>query len=208
VHLEDGTDIQDVEHVFLGTGYGVTIPFVRVQDDSDHEKLKKLCDPAMRPRRVPSLHRYILYAHNPTLAFLGGVVSSTPFIFGDLNSTWLALAWSNPDLIQYPGTPQARLEGEQARLETIKSLRESTENPTSLLAYHILGPDELVLARTLRAEVLRVKPELGEGDDKLIEWSDSMWQEKEAMFGLKEEVLKRTQEAARTQREAENKTYT
>ena len=42
--------------------------------------------------------------------------------------------------------------------------------------------------------MLRARPELGEGDEKLIEWSDAMWDEKEAMFGLKEEVLKRTQE--------------
>jgi hypothetical protein len=42
--------------------------------------------------------------------------------------------------------------------------------------------------------VLRARPEFGEGEDKLIEWSDAMWDEKEAMFGLRGEVLKRTQE--------------
>ena len=72
-----------------------------------------------------------------------------PFIFNDLCSTWLALAWSKPDVIRYPDTPQARLESERARLEAIKSLRESTENPTSLLAFHILGPEELPFARIL-----------------------------------------------------------
>ena len=94
-------------------------------------------------------------------------------------------------------SPQARLESERARLEAIKPLRESTENPTSLLAFHILGPEELPFARILREEVLLAGPEFGEGDNKLIEWSDSMWGEKEAMFGLKEETLKRTQEVAR-----------
>jgi hypothetical protein len=204
LHLEDGTEIPDIEHIFLGTGYAYAVPFIRVLDTKDKQTLKQLCDPSMRPRRVPSLHRHILYAHNPTLAFLGGVVASTPFILGDLTSTWLALAWSSPDSIQYPETPQARLETEQARLEAIKSLRESMENPTSLLAYHVLGPEELPYARMLREEVLRVKPELGEGANKLIDWSDSMWAQKEAMFGLKEDVLKRTQGAVREQGEAEN----
>lgn len=203
LHLEDGTEIPDIDHVFLGTGYAYAVPFVRVLDANDKQTLKQLCDPSMRPRRVPSLHRHILYAHNPTLAFLGGVVSATPFILGDLTSTWLALAWSGS--IQYPDTPQTRLETEQVRLKTIKSLRESMENPTSLLAYHILGPEELPYARTLREEVLRVKPDLGEGENELIEWSDSMWDVKEAMFALKEEVLKRTQKTARVQGGVEEK---
>jgi hypothetical protein len=206
LHLEDGTEIPDIEHVFLGTGYAYAVPFVRVLDENDQKTLKQLCDPSMRPRRVPSLHRHILYAYNPTLAFLGGVVSATPFILGDLTSTWLALAWSNPSAIKYPDTPQACLETEQTRLETIKSLRKSMENPTSLLAYHILGPEELPYARALREEVLRIKPELGEGENKLIEWSDSMWDAKEAMFALKAEALKRTQEIARAQGVVENKT--
>ena len=197
LHLQDRTEIPNIEYVFLGTGYKWTVPFVRVLDGSDEQTLKHLCDPSVRPHRVPSLHRQILYAYNPTLAFVGGTVSSTPFIFNDLCSTWLALAWSKPDVIRYPDTPQARLESEQARLEAIKSLRESTENPTSLLAFHILGPEELPFARILREEVLLARPEFGEGENKLIEWSDSMWGEKEAMFGLKEETLKRTQEVAR-----------
>jgi hypothetical protein len=151
LHLEDGTEIPDVEHVFLGTGYAWTVPFVHVLGDDDKQILKRLCDPSIRPRRVPSLHRYILYAYNPTLAFLGGMVSTTPFIFADLTSTWLALAWSNPGSIPYPSTPQARLETEQARLEAIKSLIEKTENPTSFLAYHILRPEEFFsFARILR----------------------------------------------------------
>ena len=45
--------------------------------------------------------------------------------------------------------------------------------------------------------MLRARPEFGEGDDKLIEWSDALWDEKEAMFGLRREVLKRTQEVTR-----------
>ena len=181
--------------MFLGTGYAYAVPFIRVLDTNDKQTLKQLCDPAMQPRRVPSLHRHILYAYNPTLAFLNGVVSATPFILGDLASTWLALAWSDPDAIKYPETPEGRLETEQARLAAIKALRESTENPSSLLVYHVLGPEELLFARMLREDVLRVKPELGEGDDKLIEWNDSMWAKKEGMFGLKEEVLKRIREA-------------
>jgi hypothetical protein len=52
----------------------------------------------------------------------------------------------------------------------------------------------MILFSVLKEEVLRARPEFGEGDDKLIEWSDAMWDEKEAMFGLKGEVLKRTQE--------------
>lgn len=188
LHLEDGTEVPDVDNVFFGTGYAYAVPFVHVLDKK--QTLAPLSNPAIKPPRVPSLHRHILYAHNPTLAFLGGVVSATPFVLGDLTSTWLALAWTGP--IKYPETLDARLETERSRLEAVESIRASMENPTSLLAYHILGPEELPYARTFREEVLEARPELKE---ELIEWSDKMWDEKEAMFGLKAEVMKK--EAAR-----------
>lgn len=196
LHLQDGTEIPDVEHVFLGTGYAAAAPFVRVLSASG-DTLAPLTDPSIRPRRIPALHRHILYARNPTLAFLGGVVSAIPFVLGDLTSTWLALAWAQgPQSIAYPDTPDGRLESEQVRLEAIATIRASMENPTSLIAYHVLGPEELPYARALREEVLKVRPEFGEGqpEARLIEWSDEMWAEKEGMFGLKADILNKQAE--------------
>jgi len=39
----------------------------------------------------PALHLLTLYAHNPTLAFIGATISFIP-ILADLTSTWIALA--------------------------------------------------------------------------------------------------------------------
>lgn len=189
VHLEDGTQIDDVEHVFLGTGYAPLAPLVRVLSSSG--SLEPLTDSTVSPPRVPRLHRHILYAPNPTLAFLGGVVAAIPFTLSDLTSTWLALAWSPSSGLTYPATVEERLESEKARLEAIETLRKSIENPTSLIAYHVLGPEELPYARGLREEVISVKPEL---EKTLIEWSDTMWDEKEGMFGTKAEILKKQSE--------------
>lgn len=82
------------------------------------------------------------------------------------------------------------------RLEAIATIRASMENPTSLIAYHVLGPEELPYARALREEVLKVRPEFGEGqpEARLIEWSDEMWAEKEGMFGLKADILNKQAE--------------
>jgi len=80
------------------------------------------------------------------------------------------------------------------------------ENLTSLLAYHILGPEELVYARELWEDVEKVRGNLvapgsgladgnergsegkeaggqGEGEG-LIQWTGEIW-EKEGMFGLR-----------------------
>jgi len=43
------------------------------------------------PSRIPALHLLTLYAHNPTLAFIGATISFIP-ILADLTSTWIALA--------------------------------------------------------------------------------------------------------------------
>ena len=242
LHLTDGTLIPDIDHVFFGTGYACHAPFVRVlsplSPSSTQRTLAPLCstttttkDPTFGPG--PSLHRHILYAPNPTLAFLGGIVSATPFILGDLASTWVALFWSPPSLppplpappqsdspntnsnsdlptnnphpqtIPFPPTLPERLTYSQMCTTQIAALCESMgDTPTSLLAYHILGPEELVYARELWGDVGRVRPDLvepsrngdGEGDGKgdgLMEWMEEMWDEKEGMFGLKETVLKR-----------------
>jgi hypothetical protein len=38
--------------------------------------------------RIPSLHLQILYAHNPTLAFIGATISVIPFLLADLAPGW------------------------------------------------------------------------------------------------------------------------
>jgi len=231
LHLTDGTSIPNIDYVFFGTGYAYYIPFIRIlSPDNPSRTLHPLCPTPPTPKTgistppVPSLHRYILYAPNPTLAFLGGVVSATPFILGDLASTWVALFWCPPSplfgsgtpdeskakTIPFPSTFADRLISEQTRLKTVASILASVTTPTtsedpstapppptSLIAYHILGPEELEYARGLWVDVGLVRPDYlagakGTGDgDGLVEWTDEMWAEKEAMFALKDVVLRR-----------------
>jgi hypothetical protein len=65
----------------------------------------------MASSRIPSLHLQILYAHNPTLAFIGATISFIPFLLADLTSTWLGLAWSGT--IAIPATAEERLDYER-----------------------------------------------------------------------------------------------
>lgn len=188
IHLEDGTEVTDIDHVFLGTGYQMLAKFVHILDE-ETGKLKPLCDPPTKPPRIPDLHRYILYAPNPTLAFQGVVASAIPFTLGDLSSTWLALAWTST--LAYPTEMSALLACEKARLDQVEAIRGSMENPTSLIVYHILGPEELPYAKSLWEDVVKVRPELG---SVLQEWNDEMWGEKEGMFGLRAEVMKKEAE--------------
>ena len=72
--------------------------------------LTPLTSRTMASSRIPSLHLQILYAHNPTLAFIGAIISFIPFLLADLTSTWLGLAWSGT--IAIPVTAEERLDYE------------------------------------------------------------------------------------------------
>src|SRR5204863_7181862 len=130
LHLQDGSEIADVDEVWVGTGYGWTLPFVRVlkaegggggggggEGGPHRRRLSPLTPPSLNLSRIPSFHRFIPYAPNPPSACVGQVMSFTPFILADVSSTWLALAWSGE--LPYPSSIEGRLAFERERLAQI-----------------------------------------------------------------------------------------
>jgi len=190
--LSDGTVISDIDLIIFGTGHRPCPSFLHVLKQGEEgntnpttRHLVPLVSPSIKPYRVPSVHRHILYAYNPTLAFVGLPMSFTPFTTADVSSTWLALAWSSR--LPYPETAQARLEFENKKLESLQDILKNTENPTSFIAYSVLASDEQGYASGLREEVVKASPEL---DDVLPIWSDEKTKEREAMYPLKLEALR------------------
>ncbi|KAJ7751560.1 hypothetical protein DFH07DRAFT_774805 [Mycena maculata] len=201
-HLTDGTTLPALDAVLFGTGYRPFPDFVRVLRHNvtndgngiDNGVLAPLVTPTTSPVRVPFLHRYTLYAPNPSLALVGTAFASyTPFTLADVCSTWLALAWSGA--LAYPTSLRTLLAFEDERLAAVEAARvemESTDRggASALVAYGVLGPFEEAYAGALRAEVVRARPEL---DGVLPVWSPERTAVREAMFDLKRRAL----EAAR-----------
>ncbi|KAK7017709.1 thiol-specific monooxygenase [Favolaschia claudopus] len=218
-------------------------------------RLYPLTTPHTSPPRIPALYSHILYAFNPTLAFVGAVMSYTPFVVGDLVGWWLSLVWQGR--IAIPATIEGRLEGERGRVERVSGMRGAAgdlvdkttssgsrmdgrgeveeshgngrekeneeveaEEASSLLAYHILGKEELGYARGLRGEILAAVGWGGEKEDSQREeeleggeeledrkekekawaaslptWSDEEWARREGMYERKWEWLRREAEA-------------
>ncbi|KAH9475741.1 Calcium/calmodulin-dependent protein kinase [Psilocybe cubensis] len=184
VLLADGTLITDLDVVFVGTGYRPLPSFVHVLGKSG-PKLSPIASEETLPQTVPSLHRHILYAYNPSLAFIGVPVVYTPFIIADIASTWLALAWRGET--PYPDTPEGRLTYEKERLLSVETLRKETENPSSYLVYNVLCPVEQEYASQIREDIVDARPEL---DRILPRWSDEQVAVREGMYGRKLEALK------------------
>lgn len=65
VALEDGTEIHNVDHIILGTGYSWTMHF--------------LPDMKIRNNRVPGLYMHVFNRPDPTLAFVGAVAAGFTF---------------------------------------------------------------------------------------------------------------------------------
>lgn len=188
VHLQDGK-IEDVDYVLFGTGYYPDVPYLQVLEPSASSKgsarqVVPLTEHIIQPARIPSLYRQILYAHNPSLAFIGATISFIPFIFSDLTSTWLALVWSGR--IEIPAAIEERLQDEQIRLENLHRLRSETDNPSDLISFHFLGRYELPYAKVARAEVVKAKPELGA---VLPKWDDEQDNRRFGMYATKLDSL-------------------
>ena len=190
--LNDGTVISDIDIVIFGTGYRPYPSFVHVlnrNEDVTSQHITPLASLSIKPYRVPSVHRHILYAYNPTLAFVGLPMSFTPFTIADVTSTWLALAWSRPNSNHppiYPETVTDRLQFEQERVKTIEEWLSMTENPTCFLSYNVLALGEQNYAAGLRKDVVDRRPRL---DSVLPVWSDEKTKEREAMYPLRLQVL-------------------
>jgi hypothetical protein len=188
VHLVDGTIIGDIDAVLLGTGYRPYPDFIQVLDifsNAEVQKLVPLVSPSTTPPRIPSLHRHILYAHNPSLAFINATMTFTPFTLADVGSTWLTLAWTGK--VPYPDTVQGRLAFESERIKIIEQRKEeSGDNPTAFLTYMVLGPDEQVYAQGLKDDIVEAREDL---KHVLAEWSDEKIRLREAMWCTKLEAL-------------------
>jgi hypothetical protein len=115
VYLCDGSEIWGIDEVWIATGYGWSVPFIHVletaNDRKDPLRLKPLTPATLNLSGIPSLHRFILYVANPTLAFISHVMCYTPFILADVASTWLTLDWQGE--ITYPTTLDGQLTFEQ-----------------------------------------------------------------------------------------------
>ncbi|KAH9475734.1 Thiol-specific monooxygenase [Psilocybe cubensis] len=187
-HLSDGTVITDLDVVHIGTGYKIMPSFVYVLEESKGT-LAPIANHDTKPHRVPSLHRLILYAHNPSLAFIGAPMSYTPFTIADVASTWLTLAWTGE--ASYPDTVDGRLAFERERMAAIDQWRNQIENPSALMVYNVLGHGEQEYARSLKEDIVKARPEL---HDALPEWNDERTALREAMHRTKLEALKYAKE--------------
>ncbi|KAF8189484.1 hypothetical protein K438DRAFT_1763696 [Mycena galopus ATCC 62051] len=204
-HLTNGAVIRDLDGVLFGTGYRPFPDFVRVFD-VDARTLIPFVTASTFPPRVPDLYRYILYARNPALAFIGTAVASyTPFTIADISSTWLTLAWT--EAIGYPTTLDGLLKFEAERLAAVETGRKEMEaaslestsgtgktEASALVAYGVLGPFEEEYASGLRTEVVQVRPELGA---VLPVWSPERTAVREAMFDRKRAALELGRERER-----------
>lgn len=201
LQLRDGSVLTNIDTVIVATGYSpAAARFVRVLTPSSSflsavsQTLTPLSSAQTSPPRIPGLYNHILYAANPSLAFIGTILFYTPFTLGDLTSTWLALFFSGR--IAIPDTIGARLEGERARIAKIQRERSVRERAgrevTSFIAYYVLGADEQGYAQGLRDAVVAAAPEYV---NVLPEWNDAEWARREGMYALKWDSLRAARDA-------------
>ncbi|KAF9060048.1 hypothetical protein BDP27DRAFT_1430539 [Rhodocollybia butyracea] len=183
VELKDDTKIEDIDIVFVGSGtYRILDSFISIIPLMSQAR-------APQPRRIPSLHKHILYAYNPTLAFIGTVMPYTPFTIADVSSTWLTLVWSNQ--VPFPPSPEARLLFEKERIQHIERQREieaaeTGREASSLFTYSALGASEEDYAAGLKAAIVAAKPEL---ESVLPEWSEKRRTYRQSMYEVKRQSL-------------------
>ncbi|OAX37673.1 FAD/NAD(P)-binding domain-containing protein [Rhizopogon vinicolor AM-OR11-026] len=182
---QDESTIEDIDIVLFGTGYYPDVPYLRVVHPKSRT-LAPLTSRTITPSRIPSLHLQVLYAHNPTLAFIGGTISFIPFLLADLTSTWLALAWSGT--IPVPRTSEERLVYERDRLDALARQRAETDNPSNLVNFHFLGRDELSYAQGIRNDIIGMRPSSGL-DEVLAKWDDGQDTRRWAMYAAKLDSL-------------------
>ncbi|KAJ6596541.1 hypothetical protein B0H10DRAFT_2327165 [Mycena sp. CBHHK59/15] len=191
LQLLDGSTLMDVDAVIHGTGYSAAAaPFVRVlqppsASSTTPRALTTLTSAHTSPPRIPALYRHILYAPTPTLAVIGAAMSYTPFTLADVASTWLTLFFAGR--LAIPDGVEARLQGERERIAKVQHVRQmgierEGKEASSLVAYHILGPDEQSYAQGLKDDVVAVANEYA---SVLPEWSDAEWQRREGMYERK-----------------------
>ncbi|KAJ3740611.1 hypothetical protein DFH05DRAFT_430614 [Lentinula detonsa] len=193
--LQDHTIIKDIDIVFIGSGYIPNPSFLYVRNLNSPSfslapLMSQISAEAPQPRRIPSLHRHILYAHNPSLAFIGSVMCFTPFTIADVSSMWLTLAWTNE--VEYPSTSKDLLQFEKDRIEDIERRRgieaqETGREASSLFTYSALGSSEEDYAAGLKQEIVSSRPELAK---VLPEWNDERRIWRQTMYPVKYQSLR------------------
>lgn len=181
--LADGRTLHSLDGVQISTGYRPLPTFVHVIPPASRDPIP-IVDEVTVPHRIPALHRLIIHAHAPTLAFIGAAFTFTPFLVADVASTWLALVWNRA--VNVPPTPEGRLAFEAERLAEITAVRKELGDASSLVAYSVLGPAEEVYAQQLRRDIVEVRPDL---DVMLPIWSEERTAQRQAMYKLKYDSL-------------------
>lgn len=93
VSFEDGTHIDHVDHIILGTGYSWTLPFPP--------------ELTIRNNRVTDLYLHIFHEQGPTLAFIGAVAAGFTFKVFEWQSVLVARVFSGKTALP-PITEQKR----------------------------------------------------------------------------------------------------
>lgn len=186
--LTDGTRLEDLDLVEVGTGYRPRPSFVHVLDPETRSTAGPIVHDGVIPYRIPSLHQLILYAHNPSLAFVGTTIAYTPFPIADISSLWLALAWRGE--VAYPATAEGRLVSEQERLRTMEDIRTELGD-SSVYAYNVLRATEETYASGIRKDIVNARPEL---DGILMHWNEERTKHREKMPAVKRQALEWTRE--------------
>ncbi|KAJ7052340.1 hypothetical protein C8F01DRAFT_1170731 [Mycena amicta] len=174
LELSDGELLIDIDAVVLGTGYKAAAAPRRSR-------------PLLPPRRPPpnaSPRSTNTFSMLPTPVSRSSARCSRtpPFTLADVASTYLTLVWRKQIVI--PGALEARLVGEQARIGLVEQMRRETQdsNPSSFVAYHILGAAEQAYAQGLKDAVRAVKREWAE---VLPGWDEEEWRRREGMYERK-----------------------
>ena len=67
VYFEDGTRLENVDHIIFGTGYSWTLPFLPSLAAS------------IRNNRLPNLYQHVFWRDDPTLCFVGAIAAGFTF---------------------------------------------------------------------------------------------------------------------------------
>lgn len=171
------------------------------------------------PNRIPDLYHQCLHSRNPTLSFVGLIISSTPFVSSDLISWFIRSIYDST--LSLPSDPKFRSEYEKQRLELLEERKEKSKPLSESLKkewessiknikraaapkavpfslhYHVLGGgeenDETEYSKNLRDRLIETK-EKKWLDEFLDPWNDEREKDRMGMYGLKyQSLLKRRQ---------------
>ncbi|KAJ8580635.1 hypothetical protein M405DRAFT_886035 [Rhizopogon salebrosus TDB-379] len=118
-----------------------------------------------------------LYAHNPTLAFMGATISFIPFLLADLASTWLYS--HGPEPYPYPKKNTPMSANNQTRLLDI------VQRPITL-HFPLFRTRRTFVCPSYQERHRRMRPEFGE---VLAKWDDAQDTRRWAMYAAKADSL-------------------